>query len=99
MHQSRRPSRLLSDCPVNQLADDVEVNDNRTQLDSLHRHRVLCNRTEIPVSPYGISRGAVVTFPFTDVDTTPQPGHPAAEPSAAVSTCTTRAPNWICSTC
>src|SRR5215207_222368 len=39
-----------------------------------------------------MSRGAVITRAFTDVDTTPHDGHAAAV-SSAVATCTTRVPS------
>jgi hypothetical protein len=67
----------------------ASVNDPRAHVDSTQRHRRLCQTSEIPLSPYGISRGAVTTYSFTDIDTTPQLGQPDAD-SAAVSTCTTR---------
>jgi hypothetical protein len=72
------------------------VNDNRAHVGSTRRHRVLCQTTEIPVSPYGISRGAVVTLPLTD--TTPHDGQPELDVSD-VWTCATRPPNSTSSTC
>jgi hypothetical protein len=43
-------------------------------------------------SPYGMSRGLVVTRPFDDVESSPHDGHADAARSA-VTTCTTRPPN------
>jgi hypothetical protein len=73
------------------------VNDNRPHNASAQRHRRLCHTIDIEPSPYGRSRGAVLTRPFTDLDSTPQLGHPAAV-SSSVCTCTVRPPNWSRST-
>src|SRR5919202_3472284 len=76
----------------------TSVNDPRAHVGSTQRHRRLCQISEIPLSPYGMSRGAVDTYSSTDIDTTPQLGQPDAD-SAAVSTCTTRSPKSSRSMC
>jgi hypothetical protein len=51
----------------------------------------LCHRTASGSSPWGGCRGRVVQYCFTDVETTPQAGQPAAL-EAVVTTFTNRTP-------
>jgi hypothetical protein len=68
------------------------VNDWRSQSLPAQRHRRLCHRTIKAPVPYGISTGDVNTFPFTDVETAPHEGQPAADTSAVSYSAAARLP-------
>ena len=85
---SRRHNRPVSRAPAGISVTD-SVNTFRGQAASRHRYCRLRHRTASGSSPYGTSRGRVVRRCFTDVDTTPHCGQPAAL-LTAVTTCTNR---------
>ena len=84
--RSCRHSRPVSRARAGISAID-SVNALRGQACSRHRYCRLRHRTASGSSPYGRSRGRVVRRCFTDVETTPHCGQPAAL-DAVVTTCT-----------